>query len=161
MSATAVGERETQRRSYPGIRGQYGTRGWELVRELDLVGSNTYRGTTYVNQGNLVVANSQALGGTGVAGVQAVTLGGSTSGTFTLTFNGQTTDPIAYNAAPSLVQSALSGLSKGEIERIWLPFAPWILVAGASLDGDRATARPWLALQAAACLVLQFTIRGP
>ena len=36
MSATAVGERETQRRSYPGIRGQYGTRGWELIRELDL-----------------------------------------------------------------------------------------------------------------------------
>jgi len=35
-SATAVGERETQRRSYPGIRGQYGTRGWELVREIDL-----------------------------------------------------------------------------------------------------------------------------
>ena len=57
--------------------------------------------------------------------------------------------------------AALSGLSKGEVERIWLPFAPWILVAGASLDGDRATARPWLALQAAACLVLQFTIRGP
>jgi len=36
MSATAVGESETQRRSYPGIRGQYGTRGWELVREIDL-----------------------------------------------------------------------------------------------------------------------------
>ena len=36
MSATVVGEGETQRRSYPGIRGQYGTRGWELVRELDL-----------------------------------------------------------------------------------------------------------------------------
>src|SRR3546814_15490693 len=30
---------ETQRRSYPGVRGQYGTRGWELVRELDLVGN--------------------------------------------------------------------------------------------------------------------------
>src|SRR3954452_5595251 len=39
MSATAVGEGETQRRSYPGIRGQYGTRGWELVRELDLAGN--------------------------------------------------------------------------------------------------------------------------
>jgi TldD protein len=39
MSATAVGENETQRRSYPGIRGQYGTRGWELVRELDLSGN--------------------------------------------------------------------------------------------------------------------------
>ncbi len=36
MSATAIGPAETQRRSYPGIRGQYGTRGWELVRELDL-----------------------------------------------------------------------------------------------------------------------------
>jgi TldD protein len=31
-----VGENETQIRSYPGIRGQYGTRGWELIRELDL-----------------------------------------------------------------------------------------------------------------------------
>ncbi len=36
MAATAVGENETQTRSYPGIRGQYGTRGWELIRELDL-----------------------------------------------------------------------------------------------------------------------------
>jgi TldD protein len=39
LSATAVGERETQRRSYPGIRGQFGTRGWELVREIDLPGN--------------------------------------------------------------------------------------------------------------------------
>jgi TldD protein len=39
MSATAIGENETQRRSYPGIRGQFGTRGWELVRELDLPGN--------------------------------------------------------------------------------------------------------------------------
>jgi TldD protein len=39
MSATAVGDSETQRRSYPGIRGQYGTSGWELVRRLDLPGN--------------------------------------------------------------------------------------------------------------------------
>ncbi len=39
MESTANGEAETQRRSYPGIRGQYGTRGWELVRELDLPGN--------------------------------------------------------------------------------------------------------------------------
>lgn len=38
MSSTAVGESETQRRSYPGIGGQYGTEGWELVRRLDLPG---------------------------------------------------------------------------------------------------------------------------
>ena len=39
MEANVNGETETQRRSYPGIRGQFGTRGWELVRELDLLGN--------------------------------------------------------------------------------------------------------------------------
>jgi TldD protein len=39
MSATAVGEHETQRRSYGGIGGHYGTRGYELVREADLAGN--------------------------------------------------------------------------------------------------------------------------
>jgi TldD protein len=39
MSATAIGDGETQRRSYPGIRGQYGTSGWELVRKIDLPGN--------------------------------------------------------------------------------------------------------------------------
>src|SRR5262245_10823888 len=36
ISATVVGERETQRRSYPSFRGQYATSGWELVTSLDL-----------------------------------------------------------------------------------------------------------------------------
>jgi TldD protein len=36
ISATVIGEQETQRRSYPSYRGQYGTRGWELIDELDL-----------------------------------------------------------------------------------------------------------------------------
>ncbi|HEX7277414.1 MAG TPA: TldD/PmbA family protein [Acidimicrobiales bacterium] len=39
MSATAVGERETQRRSFGGVGGQFGTRGYELVREADLRGN--------------------------------------------------------------------------------------------------------------------------
>ena len=39
IDATAIGDGETQRRSYPGVRGQFGTRGWELVRELDLAGN--------------------------------------------------------------------------------------------------------------------------
>ncbi len=36
ISATVIGDGETQRRSYPSYRGQFGTRGWELVSELDL-----------------------------------------------------------------------------------------------------------------------------
>lgn len=40
-----------------------------------------------------------------------VTLGSPSAGTFTLTYNGQTTSGIAYNAAASAVQTALTGLS--------------------------------------------------
>ena len=39
MSATAVGEQETQRRSWGGIGGHCGTRGYELVRTADLEGN--------------------------------------------------------------------------------------------------------------------------
>jgi len=37
LTASAFGDGEIQRRSWPSWRGQYGTRGWELVEELDLV----------------------------------------------------------------------------------------------------------------------------
>jgi len=36
MSAIAIGEGETQRRSYPSYHGQFGTGGWELVDRMDL-----------------------------------------------------------------------------------------------------------------------------
>ncbi len=36
IMATAIGDGETQRRSYPAARGQYATRGWEFVDELDI-----------------------------------------------------------------------------------------------------------------------------
>jgi TldD protein len=36
ISSTVIGDGETQRRSYPSYRGQYGTQGWELVSSLDL-----------------------------------------------------------------------------------------------------------------------------
>ena len=36
IMATAIGDGETQRRSYPAARGQYGAGGWELVDEIDL-----------------------------------------------------------------------------------------------------------------------------
>ena len=44
----------------------------------------------------------------------------------------------------------LSGMSKGEVERIWLPFAVFVLPASAVLVGARAArTRAWLALQCA------------
>lgn len=53
------------------------------------------------------------IGGVGAANeVQRVTITGTpTGGTFTLTFDGQTTNPIPYNAAASAVQTALEALS--------------------------------------------------
>lgn len=48
----------------------------------------------------------------GVTGLQTVTItGGATGGTFTLTYSGQTTAGIAWNAAASTVQTALQALS--------------------------------------------------
>jgi hypothetical protein len=47
----------------------------------------------------------------GTNAVQTVTLANATGGTFTLTFGGQTTVPIAYNASAATVQSALMALS--------------------------------------------------
>jgi TldD protein len=36
ISVTVIGDSETQRRSYPAYRGQYGTEGWELVERIDI-----------------------------------------------------------------------------------------------------------------------------
>lgn len=58
--------------------------------------------------------------------------------------------PLAGLAA--ILLADLSGLSKGEVERIWLPFYPWILVAAADLPASRS--RPWLAAQVVLALAI-------
>jgi hypothetical protein len=55
---------------------------------------------------------SIGVGTGGTNEVQTVTVTGApTGGTFTLTYSGQTTGPIAYNATAAAVQTALTGLS--------------------------------------------------
>jgi hypothetical protein len=53
----------------------------------------------------------------------------------------------------------VSGLSTGEVERIWLPFAVWVLPAGAVLATGRWATRGWLALQVVSALVITALIR--
>jgi hypothetical protein len=62
--------------------------------------------------------------------------------------------PLA--AAAAIVAADLSGYSKAEVERIWLPFAVW-LMAGAALlpPADR---RVWLAVQAAVALTVNHLV---
>ncbi|MDQ1477827.1 MAG: methylthioxylose transferase [Actinomycetota bacterium] len=54
----------------------------------------------------------------------------------------------------------LSGMSKAEVERIWLPFVPWVVLATAGLGGlcPSTRVRPWLTLQAACTLIVATTI---
>lgn len=50
----------------------------------------------------------------------------------------------------------ISGLSKAEVERIWLPYAVWILVATAWLPARQR--RWWLAAQALTALAVNHLV---
>ena len=55
---------------------------------------------------------------------------------------------VGGGVAAALVADA-SGLSEGEVERIWLPFTVWVLAAGAVLAARAGEQRVWLAAQVA------------
>ncbi|WP_443059527.1 hypothetical protein [Streptomyces sp. NBC_00443] len=57
---------------------------------------------------------------------------------------------LVLGALVAMLAADLSGMSKAETERIWLPFALWLLPACAFLRGPRA----WLAGQAALALLV-------
>ncbi|WP_040807704.1 hypothetical protein [Nocardia concava] len=68
-------------------------------------------------------------------------------------------DPAALVAAAgiaAIVIADISGLSKAETERIWLPFDVWVLAATALLP--RHSARFWLVVQAAGTLLINHLI---
>lgn len=60
---------------------------------------------------------------------------------------------LAAAALTSVVVLAVSGVTRLEVERIWLPFAPWMLLVCAALP--RGGRRRWLAANAACALVFQ------
>ena len=67
---------------------------------------------------------------------------------------------LVGSAMAAVALAALSGMSKGEVERIWLPFSIWVLPAGAVLAfGPRRAG--WLASQVAFTIVLQTLVRSP
>jgi hypothetical protein len=62
-------------------------------------------------------------------------------------------DALVRGAALAVLTATLSGLSKAEVERIWLPFAVWLVLAAASLPPSAR--RWWLAAQAGTALVVE------
>jgi methylthioxylose transferase len=70
---------------------------------------------------------------------------------------------MAAGALIAIAIADLSGLSKAEVERIWLPFLPWVVVVAAaafSRSSDRGR-RAWLAGQAAWALAVQWLVLAP
>jgi len=67
---------------------------------------------------------------------------------------------LVLGAVLAVGSADVSGLSKAEVERIWLPFVPWIAVAGAMVV-NRRSARWWLAANLALGLGLQAILSTP
>lgn len=76
--------------------------------------------------------------------VQTLTVtGGPTGGTFTITFSGQTTAAIPYNASAAAVQTALEALSNvnpGDIVVTGNAGGPWTLTYGGQYLGENVSA---------------------
>ena len=62
---------------------------------------------------------------------------------------------LVGSVATLVALADVSGMSKGEVERIWLPFVPWMMLATASLT---TRTRRWLVLQAACTLIVGLTV---
>lgn len=68
---------------------------------------------------------------------------------------------LVGSALVAVLLADLSGLSRGEVERIWLPFVPWVAVAAASLSVRELRPRLWLGLSAGVALAVQLGVRTP
>jgi hypothetical protein len=65
---------------------------------------------------------------------------------------------LVGGAAGAVALADLSGMSRAEVERIWLPFAVWILLACGAIDARVPATRGLLAIQATACLAISTTV---
>lgn len=61
----------------------------------------------------------------------------------------------------ALLVSDLSGYARGETERVWLPFVPWVLIATAAVSRSARARQRWLGLQIATAIALQVAAKGP
>ena len=67
---------------------------------------------------------------------------------------------LAGAAVAAVAIADLSGLSKGEVERIWLPFVPFATLVVVRLATSRR-ASSWIAAQAAVAIILQTLLVWP
>ena len=70
---------------------------------------------------------------------------------------------LVGGALAAIVLADISGMSKAEVERIWLPFVPWVLLATSAFAATRRprSARFWLGMQAASAVLIELAVRSP
>lgn len=118
---------------------------WEAYDQLlvryyaGVGGDRPYGYWVWANIGALLVGTGPVV----IAGLRRAVVSWRTGGTAA----------VALGASAAVLAATLSGLSKAEVERIWLPFALWLVAACALLPARWH--RPWLAVQAGAALVVQ------
>jgi methylthioxylose transferase len=116
-----------------------------LTKRLYWKGTAQFRPWKYFLVGNLG-AVFIAIGVVAVLGI-----GVAISGSATTHRDNRWLRMVMICALISVVAANLSQYSKGEVERIWLPFMPWLTVPTALLNRTRF----WLLLQAATAIGLQ------
>jgi len=67
---------------------------------------------------------------------------------------------LVGGALAGVIAANLSTMSKGEVERIWLPAVPFLVLATSAIR-TTAARRAWLSAQLAVALVLQIVLRTP
>jgi hypothetical protein len=67
---------------------------------------------------------------------------------------------LVGGALAAVLAANASTMSKGEVERIWLPAIPFLVLATCSIRGTNAR-RWWLAAQLGVAVVLQATLHSP
>ncbi|WP_116951800.1 hypothetical protein [Jiangella endophytica] len=68
---------------------------------------------------------------------------------------------VVGSGLTAVLLADLSGLSSAETERIWQPFMPLVLLAGATAARRPADVRFWLAAQVAVAVAVQGVLRSP
>jgi methylthioxylose transferase len=126
--------------------------GLRLTNKFYWIGSAYFRTWTYFLLGNVAVLLI-AIGPAVIAGIASL--------------RDRNLWPLVGGALLCVTIAEASQYSKGEVERIWLLFMPWLVPAVASLRQDHATLRgefviptKWLACQGVLALALQMALRS-
>ncbi len=135
----------------PAAWGFWYPEGWAAARAEYWQGLASRRPGDYFAWANLV-AGSALLGPVGLAAL--------------VRFRARALRPVVVGSVGMVAVATASQLSKGEVERIWLPFAPWLLLACGALGRrpgghDAPPSRAWLAAHLATGLGLQVALRSP